>query len=704
VRPVTDLQRKDAPFKVVTDMTPSGDQPQAIAELEARIRRGDRDVVLLGATGTGKTATVAWLIERLQRPTLVMQPNKTLAAQFANELRQMLPHNAVEYFVSYYDYYQPEAYVPQTDTYIEKDSSINEEVERLRHSATNSLLTRRDTVVVASVSCIYGLGTPQEYVDRMVTLRVGMEIDRDALLRKLVDMHYTRNDVAFTRGTFRVRGDTVEIIPQYEELAVRIEMFGDEIERLATLHPLNGEVLGDSDEVHIFPASHYVAGPERMERAIAGIEAELAERLAELEAQGKLLEAQRLRMRTTHDIEMMRQVGTCSGIENYSRHIDGREPGSPPHTLLDYFPEDFLLVIDESHQTVPQIGAMYEGDASRKRMLVEHGFRLPSALDNRPLKWEEFCERIGQTVYLSATPGPYELSRVGGDVVEQVIRPTGLVDPEIVVKPTKGQIDDLVHEIRLRAERDERVLVTTLTKKMAEDLTDYLLELGIRVRYLHSEVDTLRRIELLRELRSGEFDVLVGINLLREGLDLPEVSLVAILDADKEGFLRSETSLIQTIGRAARHVSGQVHMYADQITPSMARAIEETNRRRAKQQAYNAEHGIEPKALRKRIADILDSLVREDADTQTLLGDGRRLSRGKAPVPGLAPRTRQAGRHAADLVGERPREELESLIEQMTEQMHQAAADLQFELAARLRDEIKELKRELRDMKEAGVH
>ncbi|ACY98390.1 MULTISPECIES: excinuclease ABC subunit UvrB [Thermomonospora] len=704
MRPVTDLQRKDAPFKVVTDMTPSGDQPQAIAELEARIRRGDRDVVLLGATGTGKTATVAWLIERLQRPTLVMQPNKTLAAQFANELRQMLPHNAVEYFVSYYDYYQPEAYVPQTDTYIEKDSSINEEVERLRHSATNSLLTRRDTVVVASVSCIYGLGTPQEYVDRMVTLRVGMEIDRDALLRKLVDMHYTRNDVAFTRGTFRVRGDTVEIIPQYEELAVRIEMFGDEIERLATLHPLNGEVLGDSDEVHIFPASHYVAGPERMERAIAGIEAELAERLAELEAQGKLLEAQRLRMRTTHDIEMMRQVGTCSGIENYSRHIDGREPGSPPHTLLDYFPEDFLLVIDESHQTVPQIGAMYEGDASRKRMLVEHGFRLPSALDNRPLKWEEFCERIGQTVYLSATPGPYELSRVGGDVVEQVIRPTGLVDPEIVVKPTKGQIDDLVHEIRLRAERDERVLVTTLTKKMAEDLTDYLLELGIRVRYLHSEVDTLRRIELLRELRSGEFDVLVGINLLREGLDLPEVSLVAILDADKEGFLRSETSLIQTIGRAARHVSGQVHMYADQITPSMARAIEETNRRRAKQQAYNAEHGIEPKALRKRIADILDSLVREDADTQTLLGDGRRLSRGKAPVPGLAPRTRQAGRHAADLVGERPREELESLIEQMTEQMHQAAADLQFELAARLRDEIKELKRELRDMKEAGVH
>ncbi|WP_103935816.1 excinuclease ABC subunit UvrB [Thermomonospora echinospora] len=704
MRPVTDLQRKVAPFEVVTEMTPSGDQPQAIAELEQRVRQGEKDSVLLGATGTGKTATVAWLIERVQRPTLVMQPNKTLAAQFANELREMLPNNAVEYFVSYYDYYQPEAYIPQSDTYIEKDSSINEEVERLRHSATNSLLTRRDTVVVASVSCIYGLGTPQEYVDRMARLRVGQEIDRDELLRKLVDMQYTRNDLAFTRGTFRVRGDTVEIIPQYEELAVRIEMFGDEIEKLATLHPLTGEVITEDEELYVFPASHYVAGPERMERAIAGIEAELTGRLADLEAQGRLLEAQRLRMRTTYDIEMMRQIGTCAGIENYSRHIDGREPGSAPNTLLDYFPEDFLLVIDESHQTVPQIGAMYEGDASRKRMLVEHGFRLPSAMDNRPLKWEEFCERIGQTVYLSATPGSYELGRVGGDVVEQVIRPTGLVDPEIVVKPTKGQIDDLIHEIRLRTERDERVLVTTLTKKMAEDLTDYLLELGIRVRYLHSEVDTLRRIELLRELRTGEFDVLVGINLLREGLDLPEVSLVAILDADKEGFLRSETSLIQTIGRAARNVSGQVHMYADQVTPSMARAIDETNRRRAKQQAYNTEHGIEPRALRKRIADILDSLAREDADTETLLGGaGRQLSRGKAPVPGLASRARETGRHAADLVGERPREEMESLIEQMTAQMHQAAADLQFELAARLRDEIKELKRELRDMKEAGV-
>ncbi|RJL24736.1 excinuclease ABC subunit UvrB [Bailinhaonella thermotolerans] len=702
MRPVTDLQRKVAPFEVVTEMTPSGDQPAAIAELEKRVRRGDKDNVLLGATGTGKTATVAWLIERLQRPALIMQPNKTLAAQFANELREMLPNNAVEYFVSYYDYYQPEAYVPQTDTYIEKDSSINDEVERLRHSATNSLLTRRDTVVVASVSCIYGLGTPQEYVDRMVRLKVGDEVDRDQLLRKLVEMQYARNDLSFTRGTFRVRGDTIEIIPQYEELAVRIEMFGDEIEKLATLHPLTGEVITEDEELYIFPASHYVAGPERMERAINGIEAELSARLEELERQGKLLEAQRLRMRTTYDIEMMRQVGSCSGIENYSRHIDGREPGSAPNTLLDYFPEDFLLVLDESHVTVPQIGAMYEGDASRKRMLVDHGFRLPSAMDNRPLKWEEFLERIGQTVYLSATPGPYELGRSGGDVVEQVIRPTGLVDPEVIVKPTKGQIDDLVHEIRVRAERDERVLVTTLTKKMSEDLTDYLLELGIRVRYLHSEVDTLRRIELLRELRAGEFDVLVGINLLREGLDLPEVSLVSILDADKEGFLRSETSLIQTIGRAARNVSGQVHMYADKITPSMQRAIDETARRRAKQIAYNEEHGIDPTPLRKRIADILDTLAREDADTEKLIGGaGRQQSRGKAPVPGLSSKT--AGRHATEIAGAMPRGQLEALIDSLTEQMHQAAADLQFELAARLRDEMKELKRELRDMKEAGV-
>jgi len=717
VRPVTDLKRKVAPFHVVTDMVPAGDQPAAIAEIERRIKAGEQDTVLLGATGTGKTATVAWLTERLQRPTLVMLPNKTLAAQFANELREMLPDNAVEYFVSYYDYYQPEAYIPQTDTYIEKDSSINDEVERLRHSATNSLLTRRDTIVVASVSCIYGLGTPQEYVDRMLTLKVGETIERDAMLRQLVGMQYSRNDLAFTRGTFRVRGDTIEIIPQYEELAVRIEMFGDEIERLMTLHPLTGEVISEDEELYIFPASHYVAGAERMERAIAGIEAELAERLAELERTGKLLEAQRLRMRTTYDIEMMRQVGSCAGIENYSRHIDGRAAGSPPNTLLDYFPEDFVLVIDESHGTVPQIGAMYEGDVSRKRNLVEHGFRLPSAVDNRPLTWDEFTERIGQTIYLSATPGPYELKRVGGDVVEQVIRPTGLVDPEVLIKPTKGQIDDLLHEIRQRADRDERVLVTTLTKKMAEDLTDYLLENGVRARYLHSEVDTLRRVELLRELRLGEFDVLVGINLLREGLDLPEVSLVAILDADKEGFLRSGTSLIQTIGRAARNVSGQVHMYADQVTPSMQRAIDETTRRRDKQIAYNVARGIDPQPLRKRIADILDQLVREDADTDQLLGGaGRQQSRGKSPVPGLSSRARTA-RSAPDVAGmaaglEPPagageggpaRDDLIELIKQLTDQMHAAARELQFEVAARLRDEIRELKHELRGMQAAGV-
>src|SRR6476661_8372314 len=608
----TDLKRTRRPFEVVSDFAPSGDQPAAIDELERRLKEGRPDVVLLGATGTGKSATTAWLVERVQRPTLVMAPNKTLAAQLANEFRELLPHNAVEYFVSYYDYYQPEAYIAQTDTYIEKDSSINDEVERLRHSATNSLLTRRDVIVVASVSCIYGLGTPQEYVDRMVRLKVGTEVDRDSLLRQFVGIQYTRNDLAFTRGTFRVRGDTIEIFPVYEQLAVRIEMFGDEIERLMTLHPLTGEVVTEDKELYVFPATHYVAGPERMEKAITGIELELDDRLAELERQGKLLEAQRLRMRTTYDIEMMRQVGFCSGIENYSRHIDGRAPGSAPHCLIDYFPEDFLLVIDESHVTVPQIGGMYEGDMSRKRTLVDHGFRLPSAVDNRPLKWEEFLDRIGQTVFLSATPGPYELGRATSAPVEQIIRPTGLVDPEVVVKPTKGQIDDLVHEINSRAERQERVLVTTLTKKMAEDLTDYLLELGIRVRYLHSEVDTLRRIELLRELRQGHYDVLVGINLLREGLDLPEVSLVSILDADKEGFLRSGRSLIQTIGRAARNVSGEVHMYADKITPSMAEAIDETNRRRAKQTDYNTAHGVDPQPLRKKIHDIIDGVYDQE--------------------------------------------------------------------------------------------
>jgi len=700
MRAVSDLARTVAPFKVISDYIPSGDQPTAIDDLERRVSGGETDMVLLGATGTGKTATVAWLVERIQRPTLVMLPNKTLAAQFANELRELFPDNAIEYFVSYYDYYQPEAYVPQTDTYIEKDSSINEEVERLRHSATWSLLTRRDVIVVSTVSCIYGLGSAQEYLNRMIHVEVGRETDRDGLLRKLVQVQYARNDLAATRGTFRVRGDTLEVFPVYQEHAIRVEFFGDEIERLMTLHPLTGEVLTEESELYIGAATHYVAAPERMERAISGIEEELGQRLSELERGGQLLEAQRLRMRTAYDIEMMRQIGTCSGIENYSRHTDGRAAGSAPSCLLDYFPEDFLLVLDESHVSVPQIGGMYEGDMSRKRTLVEHGFRLPSAMDNRPLRWEEFLDRTGQTVYLSATPGPYELSRVDS-TVEQIIRPTGLVDPEVIVKPTKGQIDDLIAEIQTRTERNQRVLVTTLTKKMSEDLTDYLLENGVRTRYLHSEVDTLRRIELLRELRLGQFDVLVGINLLREGLDLPEVSLVAILDADKEGFLRSGTSLIQTIGRAARNVSGQVIMYADRITDSMERAIDETNRRRAKQVAYNVAHGVDPQPLRKRIADITDMLAREDADTAELLGGGgRQQSRGKSPVPGLS--SKDAGKHARDLAG-MPSRDLADLVQQLTDQMHAAAGELQFEVAARLRDEISELKKELRQMVEAGA-
>ncbi len=693
MRPVDTITRTVAPFKVHADFEPSGDQPQAIEELAQRIEAGEQDVVLLGATGTGKTATVAWLAERIQRPMLVMQPNKTLAAQYATELRGFFPDNAVEYFVSYYDYYQPEAYVPQTDTYIEKDSSLNEEVERLRYSATNSLLTRRDVIVVATVSAIYGLGTPQEYVDQMINLKVGQEWDRSTLLRRLVEVQYVRNDMAATRGTFRVRGDTLEIFPMYEEYAIRVEFFGDEIEALTTLNPLTGEIVNDDEQVYVFPASHYSAGPERMSRAIRDIEAELTGRLAELEGDNKLLEAQRLRMRTNYDIEMMRQIGTCSGIENYSRHIDGRAPGSPPNCLLDYFPEDFVLVIDESHVTVSQIGGMYEGDMSRKRTLVDHGFRLPSAMDNRPLRFEEFTERIGQTVYSSATPGAYELARSNG-VVEQIIRPTGLVDPEVVVKPTHGQIDDLMGEIKTRAKKDERVLVTTLTKKMAEDLTDYLMEHGVRTRYLHSEVDTLRRVELLRELRMGEYDVLVGINLLREGLDLPEVSLVSILDADKEGFLRSDRSLIQTIGRAARNVSGQVHMYADRMTPSMTKAIDETNRRRQIQVDYNAAHGVDPQPLRKKIADITDMLVREDADTDQLLADARGECRPVSPTPGGAQRHKR---------GENlPATELAGLIQELTDQMHSAAAELQFELAARLRDEIGDLKKELRGMVEAA--
>ena len=688
MRPISDLTRRVEPFQVISDYVPAGDQPAAIAELVARLANNEQDIVLLGATGTGKSATTAWMIEQVQRPTLVIAPNKTLAAQLANEFKELLPNNAVEYFVSYYDYYQPEAYVPQTDTFIEKDSSVNDEVERLRHSATNSLLTRRDVIVVATVSCIYGLGTPQEYIDRMVKLKVGDSIDRNTLLRKFVDIQYKRNDMAFERGTFRVRGDTIEIIPMYEELALRIEMFGDEIEKIMTLHPLTGEIVRDETEMYVFPATHYAAGPETMERAIKEIEIELEKRVDEFERSGKLLEAQRIKMRTTFDIEMMRQLGFCSGIENYSRHLDGREQGSAPNCLLDYFPEDFLVVIDESHVTVPQIGAMHEGDAARKRTLVEHGFRLPSAMDNRPLKFAEFLDRCGQKVYLSATPGKYELEKTKNDVVEQVIRPTGLVDPKIVVKPIKGQIDDLINEIRLRADRNERVLVTTLTKKMSEELTDYMLGLGVKVRYLHSEVDTLRRVELLRELRTGEYDVLIGINLLREGLDLPEVSLVAILDADKEGFLRSTTSLIQTIGRAARNVSGEVHMYADNMTKSMTNAIDETNRRRAKQVAYNTEHGIDPTPLRKKIADITDLIAKEADDTDDLAAKTKKI--------GFT-----SGVHSKNAQS-LPRQELVALIESLTDQMRLAASELSFELAARLRDEIRELKRELKGMQEAG--
>ncbi|GEP25551.1 excinuclease ABC subunit UvrB [Cryobacterium sp. TMS1-20-1] len=676
------------PFEVVSEYTPSGDQPSAIADLTARINAGETDIVLLGATGTGKSATTAWLIEQVQRPTLVLAHNKTLAAQLVNEFRDLMPNNAVEYFVSYYDYYQPEAYVPQTDTFIEKDSSINEEVERLRHSTTNSLLSRRDVIVVSTVSCIYGLGTPEGYMQAMIALQVGQKVSRDWLVRKFVAMQYKRNDVDFSRGNFRVRGDTIEIIPMYEELAIRIEMFGDEIEALHSLHPLTGDIVKTLDAVSVFPGSHYVASDDVMRRAIGTIEIELADRLEVLEREGKLLEAQRLRMRTTFDLEMMEQIGFCSGIENYSRHIDAREPGEAPHCLLDYFPDDFLMVIDESHVTVPQIGAMYEGDSSRKRTLVDHGFRLPSALDNRPLKFNEFKNRVGQTVYLSATPGKYEMGIADG-IVEQIIRPTGLIDPQIIVKPSKGQIDDLLEEIKKRSERNERVLVTTLTKKMAENLTDFLTEAGVRVRYLHSDVDTLRRVELLTELRAGIYDVLVGINLLREGLDLPEVSLVAILDADKEGFLRSATSLIQTIGRAARNVSGEVHMYADRLTASMEKAIDETDRRREKQVAYNTLHGIDPTPLRKRIGDITEALAREEADTAELLAG--RDARRKSSTPNR--RVGLAANGANDL---------ESIIADLNSQMLEAAGELKFELAARLRDELSELKRELRQMEKAG--
>ncbi len=676
---------------MVSDFAAAGDQPIAIDRLADGVLRGDRQQTLLGITGSGKSATIAWTIERVQKPTLVIAPNKSLAAQLANEFREFFPHNRVEYFVSYYDYYQPEAYIPSSDTYIEKDSSINDEIERLRHSTTLALLTRPDVIVVASVSCIYGLGSPDEYRNQLLAVRVGEERDQRSILRQLVDMRYERNDMNLTRGRFRVRGDTIEVHPAYEETAVRIELFGDEIEQVTVVDPLTGERLASLDELHIFPATHYIASDERMEKAVGRIEAELRERLAWFERNGKLLEAQRLRMRTQYDLEMMREVGFCNGIENYSAPIDGRGPGKPPNTLIDFFPDDYLLVIDESHVTVPQLHGQYEGDRTRKDTLIDHGFRLPSAADNRPLRFDEFVERINQVVYLSATPSPYEL-QVSSQVVEQIVRPTGLVDPEVIVKPTKGQIDDLMEQINLRVGKEERVLVTTLTKKMAEDLTDYLLELGVRVRYLHSEVDTIQRIEILRDLRLGEFDVLVGINLLREGLDLPEVSLVAILDADKEGFLRSETSLIQMIGRAARNIEGQVVMYADQVTDSMQRAISETNRRRGLQLEFNAANGIDPQTIRKRVTDIL-AMLRPEGDR----GEG-------APVPGADRRRRRArdDKRIKELA-QMPGDDLARLIQTLEEEMHEAAADLRFEYAARLRDEVKELKRELRDLGAVGI-
>ena len=667
-------------FKVESLFQPAGDQPHAIAKLSEGINRGDRFQTLLGITGSGKSATIAWTIEATQRPTLILAPNKSLAAQLTQEMREFFPNNRVEYFVSYYDYYQPEAYMAASDTYIEKDSSVNDEIDRLRHSATAALLTRRDTIVVASVSCIYGMGDPAEYRGQLLELHTGVDYDMRSILRRLVDLQFDRNDIALGRGKFRVRGDTIEIHPSYDETVLRIEMFGDTVDRITTIDPLTGETLNDMSQVMIFPATHYVAGEERMRKAVVGIEAELQERLAWFEANGKLLEAQRLRMRTQYDLEMMAEVGYCNGIENYSMHIDGRQPGQPPFTLIDYFPKDFLLVIDESHVAVPQLHGQYLGDLSRKDILVEHGFRLPSARDNRPLRFEETFERVNQCVFVSATPSPYEISH-SQQVVEQIVRPTGLVDPEVIVKPTKGQIDDLIENINKRLTMGDRVLVTTLTKKMAEDLTDYLLEQGLRVRYLHSNIDTIQRIEILRALRLGEFDVLVGINLLREGLDLPEVSLVSILDADKEGFLRSETSLIQMIGRAARNVDGQVVMYADKITPSMTKAIDTTRERRARQIAYNLEHGINPQTIRKAVGDIL-SLLRPD-DT--------------APVPGKGNRRNRERDKVQRELKTMPQQELARLIQTLEEEMHEAAAELKFEYAARLRDEVNELRRELRD-------